>query len=81
MFEYLFNNKHTELMIFFLIRNESYVIHINCQIFLIHQFNLRYPFVDDIKKLFNKAFLFFPEDIQRVYDLDKRKRPRRQGKL
>lgn len=108
MFDYLFNNKHTELIIFFLINNDACYAQQLSNIFdssiygfqktlnklerggllvsflegktRFYQFNPRYPFVTDIKKIFNKAFSFLPPEIQKKFILDQRKRPRRQGK-
>lgn len=48
---------------------------------LIYEFNPRYPFLNELKALLQKAYEFFPEEIRiKYYEPIKRKRPRRQGK-
>lgn len=48
---------------------------------LIYQFNPRYPFLSELKAFLQKAYEFFPQEIQeKYYEPMIRKRPRRQGK-
>jgi hypothetical protein len=48
---------------------------------LIYQFNPRYPFLNELKAFLQKAYEFFPEEMQeKYYEPISRKRPRRQGK-
>jgi DNA-binding transcriptional ArsR family regulator len=47
----------------------------------VFQWNPRYPFLQEIQKLADKAYTFLPLDLQESqYQLNKRKRPRRTGK-
>jgi hypothetical protein len=45
----------------------------------LYEFNPRYPFLDELKKLLEKALSFYPEKIQEKLQLNRR-RPRRRGK-
>jgi hypothetical protein len=48
---------------------------------LIYQFNPRYPFLQELLAFLQKAYSFFPTEIQeKYYEPIIRKRPRRQGK-
>lgn len=48
---------------------------------LIYRFNPRYPFLNELKAFLQKAYEFFPQEIQdKYYEPVIRKRPRRQGK-
>jgi len=47
----------------------------------VFQWNPRYPFLEEIQALAQKAYRFLPPDIQEVhYQSTKRKRPRKTGK-
>lgn len=47
----------------------------------IYQFNPRYPFLQELKSLLEKAYMFLPEEFKNKYYEPKiRKRPRRKGK-
>jgi hypothetical protein len=46
----------------------------------IYGFNPRYPFLNELKALLDKALIFYPDDI-RVRLTENRRRPRRKGKL
>ncbi len=47
----------------------------------VFQWNTRYPFLEEIRALAQKAYSFLPPDIQEVrYQSTKRKRPRKTGK-
>jgi hypothetical protein len=45
----------------------------------LYGFNPRYPFLNELKSLLDKALTFYPEDI-RARLLESRRRPRRKGK-
>ncbi|NGX33745.1 MAG: hypothetical protein K1060chlam1_00086 [Candidatus Anoxychlamydiales bacterium] len=46
-----------------------------------YQFNPRYPFLQELKTLLEKAYLFLPQEFKNQYYEPKiRKRPRRKGK-
>ena len=45
----------------------------------IYEFNPRYPFLNELKALLDKALIFYPVDI-RVRLTESRRRPRRKGK-
>ena len=45
----------------------------------LYEFNPRYPFLEELKKLLEKALSFYPEEIQEKLQLNRR-RPRRRGK-
>jgi hypothetical protein len=45
----------------------------------LYGFNPRYPFLNELKALLDKALIFYPEDI-RARLLESRQRPRRKGK-
>ena len=45
----------------------------------LYSFNLRYPFLKELKALLEKTLLFYPEDIREQL-LVNRRRPRRRGK-
>jgi predicted transcriptional regulator len=45
----------------------------------LYGFNPRYPFLNELKALLDKALTFYPEDI-RARLLESRQRPRRKGK-
>jgi hypothetical protein len=48
---------------------------------LIYEFNPRYPFLSELEAFLQKAYSFFPTEIQeKYYEPLIRKRPRRQGK-
>lgn len=48
---------------------------------LIYEFNPRYPFLAELEAFLQKAYSFFPPEIQeKYYEPIMRKRPRRQGK-
>ncbi len=42
--------------------------------------NPRYPFLHEIQALAKKSYEFLPSNIQEIYQLTKRKRPRKTGK-
>lgn len=47
----------------------------------IYQFNPRYPFLQELKSLLEKAYMFLPAEFKNKYYEPKiRKRPRRKGK-
>lgn len=47
----------------------------------IYQFNPRYPFLQELKNLLEKAYTFLPQEFKnRYYEPKIRKRPRRKGK-
>ena len=46
----------------------------------VFQWNLRYPFLQEIQALAKKTYDFLPPPIQTQYQIDKRKRPRKTGK-
>lgn len=45
----------------------------------LYAFNPRYPFLDELKKLLEKALVFYPEE-ERLKLIMGRRRPRRKGK-
>jgi hypothetical protein len=45
----------------------------------LYQFNPRYPFLNELKQLLEKAFSFYPEDIRENLVMNRR-RPRKRGK-
>ena len=45
----------------------------------LYQFNPRYPFLNELKTLLEKAFAFYPEEIREKLTMDRR-RPRRREK-
>jgi hypothetical protein len=45
----------------------------------VYTFNPRYPFLKELKALLQKAFSFYPEQLQKELTMDRR-RPRRSGK-
>ena len=45
----------------------------------LYQFNPRYPFLKELVALLNKAYSFYPEEMRKKIDMNRR-RPRRQGK-
>jgi DNA-binding transcriptional ArsR family regulator len=46
----------------------------------VFQWNPRYPFLHEIQALTKKSYEFLPPNIQEMYQLTKRKRPRKTGK-
>ena len=46
----------------------------------LYQFNPRYPFLNELKQLLEKAFSFYPKDMRENL-LMNRRRPRKRGKL
>src|SRR5271169_1048605 len=46
----------------------------------VFQWNPRYPFLEEIRSLAEKAYRFLPPNIQGTYQLKKRRRPRKSGK-
>ncbi len=47
----------------------------------LYEFNPRYPFLEELKNLLEKAYTFIPkEQKERYYEPKVRKRPRRKGK-
>ena len=45
----------------------------------LYQFNPRYPFLNELKQLLEKAFSFYPEDVRENLVMNRR-RPRKRGK-
>ncbi|NGX41619.1 MAG: hypothetical protein KR126chlam4_01462 [Candidatus Anoxychlamydiales bacterium] len=46
-----------------------------------YHFNPRYPFLQELKKLLERAYMFLPQEFKnRYYEPKIRKRPRRKGK-
>lgn len=46
----------------------------------LYQFNPRYPFLNELKQLLEKAFSFYPEGMRESLIMNRR-RPRKRGKL
>ena len=45
----------------------------------LYQFNLRYPFLKELKQLLEKAFTYYPENLRENLMMNRR-RPRKRGK-
>jgi predicted ArsR family transcriptional regulator len=45
----------------------------------LYQFNPRYPFLNELKQLLEKAFSYYPTDVRETLIMNRR-RPRRRGK-
>jgi len=45
----------------------------------LYEFNPRYPFLEELKQLLEKALSYYPEEVQEQLQLNRR-RPRRRGK-
>jgi hypothetical protein len=44
------------------------------------QWNTRYPFLQELQVLARKVYTYLPEDMQAIFQIKKRKRPRKTGK-